>query len=107
MFTRAFYGPTFLLVVWGSLACTPSLHIPRAGDHYRGTAASATQSNHGINDGRLAFELEVHQAALDGSFGATITVTEARLSNDGSLQSGDALVGKQFEATFDGTGRLQ
>lgn len=105
MLTRSGAALTFFVV--GALACAPAMHKPNVGDHYRGAAATATQTAQGIDDDRVAFDLEVRHVNPDGSFDALLTFTEARLSGDGSAQTADGLVGKSLSATFEASGRLQ
>ncbi|HSI05817.1 MAG: ExbD/TolR family protein [Myxococcota bacterium] len=107
MRTRSRTALSSFLFAASSFACAPSLHKPAAGDHYRGTAATATQTGRGIDDDRLVFDLEVRQVNPDGSFDALLTFTDARILDDGATQNAESLIGKSVTASFEATGRLQ
>jgi hypothetical protein len=89
-----------------TVGCSTTLHRPTAGEHYRGAAATATQLDTGLRDGRLVFDIEVKHALEDGSFDATLTITEAKLIDNGTRHDDESLVGKQLNVGFDSTGRL-
>lgn len=89
-----------------AVGCSATLHRPSAGDHYRGAAATATQLDSGMRDGRLVFDIEVTRVTADGGFEATLTITEARLLENGARHDDEALVGKSLNVGFDNAGQL-
>lgn len=107
MLTRSRAALSSLFFAASSIACAPSLHKPAVGDHYRGTAATATQTGRGIDDDRVVFDLEVRHVNPDGGFEAVLTFTDARILDDGASQNAESLVGRSVTATFEATGRLQ
>ncbi len=106
MLTRSRAALSFLFAA-ASLACAPTLHKPSVGDHYRGTAATATQTARGIDDDRLVFDLEVREVRPDGSFDAVLTFTDARVVDEGGTQNVEPLIGRSVAASFEASGRLR